>query len=296
MTRHERTLHADSTYREPGRDQQVCHLGARDALSEETASGESPEPSEDDLDQTMAAQAPLTPQDSNKTPLARHGKACCRGFIGSTPVPTADIDGPTPSQQTSPPLIDTVRLQTPPELLATNFQVDIDMLEEGNSGDTGAAAVLTGQELQPREKGPGHGEEAEQNLGIVIELDPSTMDTINMLQNIQVSPSDMTDLLFSSLDVPSFQDHVGQTLPDSVQLSRCPEVDIWPHLGLGGQVHYDLLEESFWGAESRAAETIDPLPQRGLPSLLQDTAPSVLAFAIDRATHDALQQDLASRL
>ncbi|KAH7124575.1 hypothetical protein EDB81DRAFT_951610 [Dactylonectria macrodidyma] len=294
VTRHERTLHADRTCKEPGRDQQVCHLGARDALSDETTSEESPEPSEDDLEQTMAAGAPLTPQDSNKTPPAHHGTACYSGFLGSAPVPTADMGGPTPNQQPSAPLIDTVRLQTPPELLATNLQVDIDMLEEGD-GDTGAVAVRTGKELQPREKGPGLGE-AEQYLGIVTELDPSSMDTINMLQNIQVSPSDMTDLLFSSLDIPSLQDLVRQTLPDSVQLSRHPAVDVWPHLGLRGQVSDSLLETSFWGAESRAVETIDPPPQRELPSLLQDRAPSVLAFTIDRATHDALQQDLAGRL
>ncbi|KAH6971063.1 hypothetical protein BKA56DRAFT_495420 [Ilyonectria sp. MPI-CAGE-AT-0026] len=106
----------------------------------------------------------------------------------------------------------------------------------------------------------------------------------------------MTDLLFPSLDIPSFQDHVGQTLPESVQLSGHPNVDTWSHLGFGSQVHRSLLETSFWGAESRAGETVDPPPQRGLPSLLQDTAPSGMAFAIDRATHDAMQQDLARRL
>lgn len=211
-------------------------------------------------------------------------------------MPTPDIHMPTPNQHPSAPLIDTARLQTPPELLATNLQVDMDMLEEGDGGDTGAATVLTGQELQRREKGPGHVKEAEQHLGIVTELDPSTMDTIEMLQDIQVSPSDMTDLLFPSLDIPSFQDHIGQTLPESVQLSRQSNVDTWSHLGLGSQVHHSLLETSFWGVESRAGETIDPPPQRGLPSLLQDTVPSVLAFAIDRATHDALRQDLVSRL
>lgn len=296
MTRHERTLHADRASSALGRHQQVCHLGARNVVSEDTASEESPGSSEDDLEPTMAVRAPLTPQDSNKTPPANHGTACCCVFPGSAPAPTPDIHMPTPSQQPSAPLMDTSRLQSPPELLANNLQVDMDMLEEGDDGNTGAAAVLTGQELQRREQGHGHGKEAQQHVGIVTGLDPSSMDTIDMLQDIQVSPSDMTDLLFPSLDIPSFQDHVSHTLQESVQLSRHPNVDTWSHLGLGDQAHHNLLETSLWGAESRAGETIDPPPQRGLPSLLQDTAPSGMAFAIDRATHDALQRDLASRL